>query len=50
LIASLVMELVVVEEFPEAVEIEAVFDIIHIDFAEEVMVLQITEPGYPAAL
>jgi hypothetical protein len=47
--ASLIRELVMGEQFLESVEVEAVFDVIDIDFAEEVVVFQIAEPGYPAA-
>jgi hypothetical protein len=43
-------ELVVREELLESVEIEAVLDVLDINFAKEVMVFQIAEPGDPSAL
>ena len=47
--ASLIIKLVVREELFEAVKVEAVLDVVHIDLAEEVMVFQIAEPRDPTS-
>ena len=48
--ASLIIKLVVREELFEAVKIETVLNVVHINLAEEVMVFQIAEPRDPPSL
>lgn len=38
------------EELFEAVEVETVFYVVDVDFAEKVVVFEIAEPGNPSAL
>ena len=42
--------LVVVEQLLETVEVEAVSDVLLVDLTEELVVLQVAEPGDPARL
>jgi len=39
---------VIIEHLLDAVEVEVVADVLLVDFAEELVVLQVAEPAYPA--